>query len=211
MSKRTDFAKKPFKRVIHTFCPGEVEKGYLEKMEADRYKHGPLIEIKPKLGKADKYDTVIREIEDLLSDSMSSELILYVNDMDAIVSQSKQMDYLRRKNRILKKAKDQVLFIESMPCIEFWFLLHCCFKDRYWASWDELKPVLIQEIPDYVKTGQRATRLYDEIKDQLPIAIERADLTVAKNEKGDVPCSYTYMHELIRRLDAIFEKDKAGK
>ena len=55
MGKRSNPPEKQFKRVISIFCPGDVERAYLEKLKADRYPNGPRVDIKPKLGQADKY------------------------------------------------------------------------------------------------------------------------------------------------------------
>ncbi|HNZ07956.1 MAG TPA: RloB family protein [Candidatus Cloacimonadota bacterium] len=204
MGKRSNTPAKQFKRVINIFCPGDVERAYLEKLKADRYPNGPRVDIKPKLGQADKYADVMDDIADLLSDSTGTELVFYVNDMDAIVAQGKLAAYESKKNRLKRKAGDRVVFIESMPCIEFWFLLHLCYLDRYWASWEELKPELLRKIAGYEKTRPRVTRLYDEIREQLAEAIERAKRSTAKHEEGLEACSYTYMHQLIEKLDEVF-------
>lgn len=201
---------KPFKRVINIICPGDVEKAYLEKLKADKYLHGPLILIEPKLGKADRFEKVIGDISKMTGKKTSPEVVFYVNDMDAIVKQGKEERYLALKNRLLDKTKGKVVFVESMPCIEFWFLLHKCYRDSYWASWDDLKPELLKWISDYEKTGSRAAKLYYETIDHQPYAITNAKRTAAKHEENEAACSYTYMHDLIEKLDEVFrEKDKA--
>lgn len=78
-----------------------------------------------------------------------------VLDYDAIVSDISELKKFESEVRKLgnKKSTRNINFILSMPCIEYWFLLHFKKKvsSKEYLSYDELKPELLQYIPDYEK------------------------------------------------------------
>ena len=114
---------KPFNRPILIYCPGETEREYLRSLSADRYS-GLDIVIKPKLGHADKYEEVFEDVRKDFSPKEPSPPCFFVNDMDAIVDQSKLGEYNQAKTDTISALEGTFTVIESMPCIEF-FLRVC--------------------------------------------------------------------------------------
>lgn len=83
-----------------------------------------------------------------------ADLIILVTDLDNIVADpSEYREYLAAKHKYESLG---VVFIESHPCIELWFLYH--FKNRFtkssYPSFDAIKNELSSFLPDYDKSGK---------------------------------------------------------
>ena len=124
--------------------------------------------------------------------------------MDTIKAQGKMSNYLNDKNRTLKASREDLSIVESMPCIEIWFLLHYPYNDRYYPSYDSLKKAIRKAIPGYKKDKQWAGIIYSKLKDKIKLASKNAALTMKKKESCELDCSYTNMHELISKLDELY-------
>jgi len=195
---------KPFRKSILIICPGITEQGYIEALKADRYS-GLTIEIVPKLDKADRFEDVFAVIKKEFAHGSPPRTCFYVNDMDAIIAQNKLSRYDSEKEKAMKVANAKLIVIESMPCIEFWFLLHFIYKDKIYASYENLKHDLRKEIAGYDKNSLWASKIYSIIKDKTSEAIKNAALTVKKKDCSNGACSYTNMNELIEMMDRIYE------
>lgn len=205
MGKARKQNTKSFKKSILIICPGITEQGYISSLKADKYR-GLHIDLEPKLGKADKYGDVFCLLRKEYSNPQIARICIYVNDMDAIKAQGKMNNYLEDKNRTLRASNEELKVIESMPCIELWFLLHYHYTDRYYPSYDSLKQELRKTIPGYEKNEQWASKIYSILKDNTAAAVQNADKTMKKKEFSEGNCSYTNMHELIYMLDELFTK-----
>jgi hypothetical protein len=194
---------KSFKKSVLIICPGITEKGYISSLRADRYR-GLHIDLEPKLDKADKYSEVFCLLRKEYSTPKTARICIYVNDMDTIKAQGKMKDYLDDMNKTVRASNDKLKIIESMPCIEFWFLLHYQYTDRCYPSYDSLKQTIRKVIPYYEKNEQWARKIYSILEDKTNIAVKNADRTVTKKESGEGDCSYTNMHELISKLDELY-------
>ncbi len=72
---------------------------------------------------------------------------------DADVSLRNKEEKLRLQKFITKyKNNDKVIVCDSLPSIEFWFLLHFKKTNRHFANYNALKVELKKYIPDYDKT-----------------------------------------------------------
>jgi len=94
------------------------------------------------------HDTAERKIDELLSGGCDH--IVYVTDYDTAISQDKQKTF----NDLVKKYErnSEVLICESMPSIEFWFLLHYQLTTREFINADEAAEMLKKYIPDFSKS-----------------------------------------------------------
>lgn len=200
MSKPRRQKTKSFKKTYRIICPGKTETAYFNSLKEDRYP-GISISIEPKLGKADKYEDVFEDLRRDLSFKEPSPRCFFINDMDAIVVQSKLKQYLADKAKTIKASKGALTVIESMPCIEFWFLLHYRYTDKRFPTYNSLKPDLLKAIPQYAKTEEVSRIIYSILKDKIDKAMENAAKTMKKKESCEGDCSYTNMHELIKFLD----------
>lgn len=206
MAKPRSQRTKPFKKPILIYCPGEIEQGYLYALKDDRYR-GSGIVIKPKLGHADNFTEVFK---DIVKDYADGESIayFYVNDMDAIIAQDMLEKYQKAKGKAMKATQGMLAMIETMPCIEYWFLLHNRYTTKYYSSYESMKKDVRDAIPDYDKNEAWARKIYGILKDRIDIAIERAIMSMDNLRKGEGACSYTNMHELIEQLDALLVEKK---
>jgi len=123
--------------------------------------------------------------------------------MDAIIAQDDLYRYMAEKRKILKASHEDLIIIESMPCIEIWFLLHAPYSDRYYPSYDSLKQELRKIVPGYDKNDFWAKNIYLKLKDRTEEATQNAKKTMLKKESSDGACSYTNMHELIQKLNEL--------
>lgn len=72
---------------------------------------------------------------------------------DADVSLRNEEEKLRLQKFIAKyKNNDKAILCDSLPSIEFWFLLHFKKTNRHFANYNALKAELKKYIPDYDKT-----------------------------------------------------------
>ena len=89
---------------------------------------------------------------------------------------------------LCQKYKDRkdVIICDSMPSIEFWFLLHYLNTNRYFATADDVIDVLHKYIPDFSKQEKFLSKekwVADLLADhRLETAIQRAQAFGAEGE-----------------------------
>lgn len=104
-------------------------------------------------------------------------------------------------------AKDDRVYIcDSMPSIEFWFLIHYMNTRKYFKDSDAVKRVLRQFIPEYDKTGpflEKISWVADLCSDdRLKDACKRAALLGPGNE------SYSEIYRAINLFSETVPKEK---
>ena len=136
-------------------------------------------------------------------DEERADLIVLITDLDNIVGDSAQYrEYIKDKKLYENRG---VIFIESHPCIELWFLYH--FNKRYekstYTTYDEIKGPLRKHLPGYEKskayyTGNTTFR--DFIIDSL---VNRAKASVCAEASCGYPAiedeisNHTNLHRLV--------------
>lgn len=83
-----------------------------------------------------------------------ADAIFLVIDTDTLVRNKEQYSlYLAAKNRYKKQG---VIFIESHPCIELWFLYHLAdkFSRTNYETYEALRPFVEAVLPGYEKTAK---------------------------------------------------------
>ena len=91
----------------------------------------------------------------------------------------------------------------SIPCFEYWLLLHFEFTDAPFPDCDAVVRRLGQHLPGYTKADLRLMRL---LLDRLGQAMQHAQrLESRRTTIGDNP--YTSVHHLVRHLQGIATKD----
>ncbi len=196
--------KIPFRPIIQIFCDGLTEKNYSDSLRIERYDK-VHINIDPKLLKSSGYIGMMKDAEALLKDKSidKPEHIYLVLDMDTIYSKGKYRDYQQRKEKMQKRWRNILSFIESRPCFEFWLLLHYRNSDRLYKCYNDLKPELRSYLPDYCKKNDYASCIYSKTKDNIQTAIHNAKTIMNKPRVADEEYSYTTFYELIERIDAL--------
>lgn len=151
---------------------------------------------------------MIRRARTLIKEQYDN--VYCVLDYDAIVSDRSELRKFESEVNKLKnkKSTDKINIILSMPYIEYWFLLH--FKNKVsgkeYLSFDELKPDLLQHIPDYEKTERyfRKCDFYNMIskEDREEHAICLAKILAKQRQQSDsLTFPFTDVFKLIEELE----------
>lgn len=91
----------------------------------------------------------------------------------------------------------------SIPCFEYWLLLHFEFTDAPFPDCDAVVRRLGLQLPGYTKADVRLLR---PLLDRLDLATQHAQrLESQRATIGDNP--YTSVHHLVRHLQGIAAKD----
>jgi len=119
--------------------------------------------------------------------------------------------YQRAKKKYsAKKYAGKVMFVETNPCTEFWFLLHFLpnVVCRRYESYDQLLPELQKYMPGYEKTKRYfiRTNLYKYLTENGDL--ERAMLNSEKlcqlcKESPEDLKAYSEIHKVIELLNKI--------
>lgn len=115
-----------------------------------------------------------------------------------------------RESIALKKYSGKVIFVETNPCTEFWFLLHflpnvIC---RSYESYEQLASSLRKYMPGYEKTKKYFKRvaLYDFLTENgdLNRAISNSEklCNICKQSPEDQK-AYSEIHKVIKLLDEL--------
>ncbi len=205
MTRRTNKPTKSFKNTVLCFCEGETEKEYLSCLKKDKYAN-LHIELKPLISNTG-FENIFNEIEQILAEPSETnyKYIFYVLDLDDIYNKHQEGKYNGRKKKVesLAKAKERLAIIESRPCIEFWFLLHCKNTDKCFTSCKEVINELCKEYPDYCKSQKYIAGLYEKLQQGLEKAIQNSQRICSKSRIKKEDYSYTEMHKLILFLDEL--------
>lgn len=138
--------------------------------------------------------------------------IVCLFDMDRLYSHSTEMQmYQKAKTKYSKKKySGRVLFIETNPCTEFWFLLHFLpnVVIRSYDSCEQRVPELQRYMPGYEKTKHYFTRtnLYQYLTENgdLKRAMENSEklCQLCKESPEDIK-AYSEIHRVIELLENI--------
>lgn len=148
------------------------------------------IKVRPRYFGTETADGMAKKIADVLADGGTAICVFDADVSTWNDAEKKKLDKLRAK---YVKNK-HVLLCDSLPAVEYWFLLHYENTNRYFGTSKATVQALRQYIPDYDKTesflGNRkwVAKMSDEGK--LEQACERA-----KQFGLDSP-SYSRIHEL---------------
>lgn len=102
---------------------------------------------KPRNFTEQTFDEMQRQIDRVLDDDGIAVCVF-----DADVTRTRPSDKLKYEAMQRKYADiPSVILCDSMPSIEFWFLLHFMNTNRYFATSDDVIAVLRRFIPDFSK------------------------------------------------------------
>lgn len=117
------------------------------------------------------------------------DYVVCLVDMDRLLHLPKEMHAYQR---IRKQSSKQIIWIETNPCTEFWFLLHFLpqLAVRHYETYNDLLPELQRYMPGYEKTARyfRKNNLYRYL-----------------TENGDLQRAIGYSQELSRMSEATPE------
>lgn len=142
------------------------------------------------------------------------DYVVCLVDMDRLLQLPKEMQTYRR---IRKQSSKNIIWIETNPCTEFWFLLHFLpqLATRHYETYDDLLPELQRYMPGYEKTARyfRKNNLYRYLSENgdLQRAIGYADeLSRMSEASPEDKIAYSQMHRLFE-LIASMDEDEGNK
>lgn len=136
------------------------------------------------------------------------DYVVCLIDMNRLIEKSAE----RQKYQSFKSRKENrnIIFIETNPCIEFWFLLHFLPDKtvRRCQNYDQLIPELRKYMPGYEKTKRYfiKTKLYDYLRANG--SIERAKSNAEKLSQmskfsPEDSIAYSEIYKVIKLLDDL--------
>ena len=180
---------------------GLTEYRYVDDMRTtERYRFS----IVPGIPKHPDIDDIVR----LAKERMNSgyDYVVCLVDMDVIMGNHDKMEHYRA----LKKDNPRIIFVESSPCSEYWFLMHFMPSpsSKEYADYDTVAQELKLHIPNYDKTEAffNKTHIYRELKEkgdmERAIRISR-ELEQLRVKEPEVYKSYSQMYKLFDIIKKI--------
>ncbi|MGV8135316.1 MAG: RloB domain-containing protein [Mangrovibacterium sp.] len=123
---------------------GQTEQYYLKHLKEFR---GYNYSIRPRFFSSITFETAEHIIDELLSGGC--DCVVYFTDYDTIVKQKKISKYNKFVSKYKKKSN--VMICESMPSIEYWFVLHFNKTTRLFKDASDLLKELQRYIPEFSK------------------------------------------------------------
>lgn len=140
-----------------------------------------------------------------------TDYIICLVDMDRLHQSPKEM---RTYQKIRKKSSSKIVWVETCPCTEFWFLLHFLphLSVKHYENYEQLIPELQRYMPGYEKTVRyfRKNELYNyltengDLQRALGYAKELSRLSEATPEDK---IAYTQMHKVFELIASMNEND----
>lgn len=173
---------------------GLTEYRYMDDLRTtERYRFSLV----PGIPKHPDLDDIVRLADERLK--AGYDYVLCLIDMDVVESDHDKMEHYRA----LQRKNPQIIFIESSPCTEYWFLMHYMPgpSSKEYADYDAVAQELKKHIASYDKTVAffNKTHIYKELRDKgnLERAIEISrELDELRDKEPDVYKSYSQMYKL---------------
>ncbi|KAA6351322.1 hypothetical protein EZS27_001285 [termite gut metagenome] len=180
---------------------GETEWFYFDSLRrSKRYSFS----IEPSLPQHADIEHIMKLVSKAVFDQY--DYVFCLVDMDRIMATPKERERYVKYVNTYKDTK--VTFIESMPCTEFWFLLHFwehC-RTKIYPDYNSLLPELKKHLQGYEKTKDffRKNSLYEILAKQgnLKRAKEFAEELTKKSKNNTLNETFSYS-EIFRVLDAL--------
>lgn len=184
---------------------GETEWFYFDSLRvACRYP----FKVAPDFPQHSDINHILKLVESYLNKQYDYIVCLF--DMDRLLQFPTEMHlYQRAKKKYdAKKYAGKVMFVETNPCTEFWFLLHFLpnVACRRYESYEQLLPELQKYMPGYEKTKRYfiRTNLYKYLTENgdLERAMSNSDkLCQLCKESPEDLMAYSEIHKIIELLN----------
>lgn len=126
---------------------GLTEYRYIDDLRTtERYRFSLV----PGIPKHSDIDDIVKLARDRVN--AGYDYVLCLVDMDVISNSHEKMEHYKA----LQKANPDVIFVESSPCTEYWFLMHYMpnTSSKEYATYDQVVTALRKHIPNYDKTEE---------------------------------------------------------
>ena len=158
----------------------------------------------PGIPKHSDIDDIVRLARERVS--AGYDYVLCLIDMDVIEGNHDKMEHYCA----LKNDNPQIIFVESSPCTEYWFLMHFMPvpSSKEYANYDAVAQELKKHIPNYDKTEAffNKAHIYRELKEKgdmvRAIGLSR-DLDELRAKEPEVYKSYSQMYKVFDIIEEI--------
>ena len=151
------------KKSILLICERETEHRYFKDFK--KYENFKF-QIIPELAKYSSYQSIFKKAK---NNANLYKYVFCILDLDQIIKQGTVKKYEKAKKE-LKKEKN-IIFIESIPCFEIWFLYH--FED-YCKLTKKCKLVNQRLESNYIPNYKKGNSVYNILKENYEVAVKRA-------------------------------------
>ena len=134
------------------------------------------------------------------------DYVLCLIDMDVVEGSCDKMEHYKA----LKKKNSKIIFVESSPCTEYWFLMHYMPRpsSKEFANYDAVAIELKKHIPNYDKAEAffNKTHIYRELKEKgnMERAIDMSrDVDELRERDPGLYKSYSQMYKLFDIIKEI--------
>ncbi|WP_081832126.1 RloB family protein [Prevotella sp. P6B1] len=197
------------KKSIAIIGEGETEWWYFETLRvACRYK----FKVAPDFPQHSDIPHMAKLAEDYVK--RETDHVVCLVDMDRLLRVPAEMATYQK---LKKKSSRNVIWIETNPCTEFWFLLHFLpqISTKRYETCEDVLPDLQRYMPGYEKTARyfRNNNLYNYLTEHgdLQRAIENAkELSRLSEETPEDRIAYSQMHKVFE-LIASMNVDESEK
>ena len=199
MSRRT--GSRRARKSIAIIGEGLTEYRYVDDLRTtERYRFSLV----PGIPKHSDIDDIVRLARERVS--AGYDYVLCLIDMDVIEGNRDKMEHYRA----LKNDNPKIIFVESSPCTEYWFLMHFMPgpSSKEYANYEAVAQELKRHIPNYDKTEAffNKTHIYRELKEKgdmvRAIGLSR-DLDELRAKEPEVYKSYSQMYKLFDIIETI--------
>lgn len=135
------------------------------------------------------------------------DYVVCLVDMDRLLQIPKEMQTYRR---IRKHSSNRIIWIETNPCTEFWFLLHFLpqLNVKHYDTYEALLPELRRYMPGYEKTAHyfRKNNLYRYLTENgdLQRAMGNAEkLSRLSEASPEERIAYSQVHKVFELIASI--------
>ena len=197
------------KKSIAIIGEGETEWWYFETLRvACRYK----FKVAPDFPQHSDIPHMAKLAEDYVK--RETDYVVCLVDMDRLLRVPAEMATYQK---LKKKSSRNVIWIETNPCTEFWFLLHFLpqLTSKHYETYEDVLPDLQHYMPDYEKTARyfKKNNLYKYLTENgdLGRAISYAEeLTRLSEASPEDRIAYSQMH-LVFKLIKSMDEEEADK
>ena len=147
--------QRPLEYTVKIYCEGFTEWYYFEWLRTNnRFKFSMEPDIPKNSRSSYKQNLKLIDKELRKNPQERADAIFLVIDTDTLVKNKAQYAIYQEAKQ--KYKKQGVIFIESHPCIEIWFLYHLMdkFARTNFETYEALRPAIESVLPKYEKTAR---------------------------------------------------------
>ncbi len=147
--------QRPLEYTVKIYCEGFTEWYYFEWLRTNnRFKFSMEPDVPKNSRSSYKQNLKLIDKELRKKPQERADAIFLVIDTDTIVKDRKQYAIYQEAKE--KYKRQGVIFIESHPCIEIWFLYHLIdkFARTNFETYEALRPAIESVLPKYEKTAR---------------------------------------------------------